>query len=479
MMGKITGFKEFSREVPKDRPAEQRIKDFKEVHEKFPIDKLKQQAARCMDCGTPFCSWACPLGNICPDWNDLVYKDKWQDAFKRLYLTSNFPEFTGRICPALCEGSCTLGDNNEAVTIKEVEVNIIERAFKEGIIKPNPPKVRTGKNIAVVGSGPAGLAAANELNSVGHNVTLFERADEIGGLLRYGIPDFKLEKHVIDRRVKLMEEEGITFKTNANVGVNYPTEKLLEEFDAVVLTGGSTIPRDLQVPGRELDGVHFAMDFLTQQNRRVSGKAISENEISAKDKVVVVIGGGDTGSDCIGTSIRQGAKAVYQYEIMPKPSLERDETMPWPLFPRTLKTSTSHEEGCTRDWCVTTQSLEGKEGKLTTLNGARVKWETDKNGRMSMVEVPGSEFKQDVDLVLLAMGFVHPQQEGMLKDLGVEFDQRGNVAVDEDYKTNKEKVFAAGDMRKGQSLVVWAIHEGREAAKSVDKYLMGETSLRG
>ncbi|KZL89064.1 glutamate synthase [NADPH] small chain [Clostridium magnum DSM 2767] len=357
-MGKATGFREYNRENPKKRPVEERVKDYKEIYYKLPEDKLSLQAARCMNCGTPFCNWGCPLGNLIPDWNEMIYKGEWNKAFERLSITNTFPEFTGRICPALCEGACTLGINRDAMSNREIELSIIEKAFKEGFVKPNLPRVRTGKNIAIVGSGPSGLAAAAELNSVGHTVTVFERADEIGGLLRYGIPDFKLEKYVVERRVNIMKEEGIIFKTNTNVGVDYPSEELLKNFDVVVLTGGSTIPRDLKVEGRELKGTHFAMDFLRQQNRRVAGKEILEEEITAEGKVVVVIGGGDTGSDCIGTSIRQGAKAVYQYEVMPKPPEERDDSMPWPTFPRTLKVTTSHEEGCTREWCVNTQNSQ-------------------------------------------------------------------------------------------------------------------------
>ncbi|SHI30009.1 glutamate synthase subunit beta [Clostridium magnum] len=477
-MGKATGFREYNRENPKKRPVEERVKDYKEIYYKLPEDKLSLQAARCMNCGTPFCNWGCPLGNLIPDWNEMIYKGEWNKAFERLSITNTFPEFTGRICPALCEGACTLGINRDAMSNREIELSIIEKAFKEGFVKPNLPRVRTGKNIAIVGSGPSGLAAAAELNSVGHTVTVFERADEIGGLLRYGIPDFKLEKYVVERRVNIMKEEGIIFKTNTNVGVDYPSEELLKNFDVVVLTGGSTIPRDLKVEGRELKGTHFAMDFLRQQNRRVAGKEILEEEITAEGKVVVVIGGGDTGSDCIGTSIRQGAKAVYQYEVMPKPPEERDDSMPWPTFPRTLKVTTSHEEGCTREWCVNTQKFTGKNGVLKTLHGVKVEWKNE-NGRMQMVEIPGTEFEQKVDLVLLAMGFLHPQHEGMLNDLGVQFDGRGNVITNENYMTTKEGIFAAGDMRRGQSLVVWALNDGRKVAMEVDKYLMGETSLKG
>lgn len=477
-MGKVTGFKEYERENPKRRPVKERIKDYKEIYHRLPEDKLSLQGARCMNCGTAFCNWGCPLGNLIPDWNDLIYKGEWYKAYERLSLTNTFPEFTGRVCPALCEGSCTLGVNREPVSVREIELSIIEKAFEEGWVKPNIPRVRTGMNVAVIGSGPSGLSAAAELNSVGHTVTVFERADEIGGLLRYGIPDFKLEKYVVDRRVNIMKEEGIIFKTGVNIGINYGTKHLLKEFDAVILTGGSTTPRDLNVEGRELNGVHFAMDFLAQQNKIVSGSDILTEEISAKGKVVVVIGGGDTGSDCIGTSIRHGAKAVYQYEVMPKPPTERDASMPWPTFPRTLKTSTSHEEGCVRKWCVNTKKLIGKDGVLKKLIGSEVEWKNI-DGRLQMVEVPGTEFEQEVDLVLLAMGFLHPQHEGMLKDLGVNLDARGNVVVDENYMTSKEGIFSAGDMKNGQSLVVWALADGRKIAREVDKYLMGETSLRG
>ena len=477
-MGKLTGFKEYKRENPKKRTVEERIKDYKEVYYKFPEDKLNLQAARCMDCGTPFCNWACPIQNLIPDWNDFIYKREWKKAFERLSLTNTFPEFTGRICPALCEGSCTLGVNREPVSAREIELNIIEKAFEKSWVEPILPKVRTGKNIAIIGSGPSGLAAAAELNSVGHSVTVFEREDEPGGLLRYGIPDFKLEKYVVTRRINIMKEEGIVFKTNTNVGVNYSTRELLKNFDVVILTGGSTIPRNLNIEGRELGGIYFAVDFLKQQNKRVSKKSIKGKSVTAEGKVVVVIGGGDTGSDCIGTSIRQGAKAVYQYEVMPKPPVERNDKMPWPIFPKTLKVTTSHEEGCIREWCVSTKKFIGEKGVLKALEGVKVQWKNE-NGKMVMEEVPGTEFQQPVDIVLLAMGFLHPQHEGLLEELGVKFDARGNVIADENYMTEKEGIFVAGDMRRGQSLVVWALNDGRRVAKSVDEYLMGETSLRG
>lgn len=476
-MGKITGFKEFKRIDHKARPVKERIKDYKEIYQELPKDKLMEQAARCMNCGTPFCNWGCPLGNLMPDWNDMIYKGEWEKAYNRLMLTTNFPEFTGRICPALCESSCTLSVNRDAVSIRQIEMNIIEKAFENGWVKPNIPKVRTNISIAVIGSGPSGLAAAAQLNSVGHSVTVFEKADEAGGLLRYGIPDFKLDKSIIDRRIKLMEEEGVKFVKNTEVGKDYSIEDLKNDFNAVILTCGSTVPRDLKLEGRELKGIHFAVDYLSQQNRKNASKIINGEEISAKDKVVIVIGGGDTGSDCIGTAVRQGAKKVYQYEIMPKPPVDRDRTMPWPTFPRTLKTTTSHEEGCEREWCVSTKELTGKNGSIETLHGVKVQWEKDKNGRLISKEIEGSEFQQKVDLVLIAMGFIHPKHEGLLMDLGVALDERGNIKTDDTFMTTKQGIFAAGDARRGQSLVVWAINEGRQVAKSVDKYLMGETSL--
>lgn len=471
-MGKITGFKEYKREVSEKRPVWERVKDYKEIKIKLPEEKLKTQGARCMNCGTPFCNFGCPLGNLIPDYNNMVYMGQWEKAYKRLSLTHPFPEFTGRICPALCEGSCTLGVNSDAVSIEDIEFAIIEKAYEEGWVKPIPPKVRTGKKVAVVGSGPSGLAVAEKLNSFGHKVTVFEKEDEPGGLLRYGIPDFKLEKRVVDRRIKVMKQEGIVFKTNCEIGKDYDAAKLPLQFDAVVLTGGCQVPRDLKVEGRELQGVHYAMEYLTAQNRKTAGKPVAGKDIDAKDKVVVVIGGGDTGSDCIGTARRQGAKEIYQYEILPKPPEKRDDSMPWPEFPRTLKTSTSHEEGCIREWCVTTKKLEGKDGKLTKLHGAMVSWDKDENGRFVMSEVKGSEFELEADLVLIAMGFTNPVYEGMLKQLDIKLDDRGNVYTDDHYRTSIEGVFAAGDMRTGQSLVVRAISEGLKAAEAVDEYLM-------
>jgi glutamate synthase (NADPH/NADH) small chain len=426
-----------------------------------------------MDCGVPFCHQGCPLGNIIPDWNDLVYRDRWKDALQRLLATNNFPEFTGRICPAPCEGSCVLGINADPVTIKNIEVSIIDRAFKEGIVKASPPAVRTGKKVAVVGSGPAGLAGAAQLNQAGHWVTVFERADRIGGLLRYGIPEFKMEKQVLDRRLNIMTEEGITFRTNANVGVNVSVEELRRDFDAILLSGGSTAPRDLPVPGRELKGIHFAMEYLPLQNKRCEGDTIPDSQfITAKDKHVVIIGGGDTGADCLGTAHRQGARSIVQFELLPKPPLERALDNPWPNWPNIFRTSSAHEEGGDREYCVLTKNFTGSNGHVEQLHAVRVEFE----GR-NMREVPESGFTINADLVLLAMGFLGPERNGMLDQLGVNINERGNVATDSEKMTSIPGIFAAGDMARGQSLVVWAIREGRNAARSIDKYLMGSTEL--
>ena len=473
------GFLRYTRETAPYRPVEERKRDWLEVHTHMPPERLQKQAARCMDCGVPFCHLGCPLGNIIPDWNDLVYRNKWHEALRRLHATNNFPEFTGRLCPAPCETACVLGINQPAVTIKQIEEHIIEYGFEKGWVQPEPPPVRTGKRVAVVGSGPAGLAAAQQLNRAGHWVTVFERADRIGGLLRYGIPDFKLDKKILDRRLQLMEAEGIDFQPGVNVGVDVTAKELLAAFDAVVLTGGSTIPRDLKVPGRELKGIHFAMDYLTQQNRVNAGDHIPpEQRITAEGKRVAIIGGGDTGADCLGTVIRQGAKEVYQIELMPKPPLERDElTQPWPTYPMILRTSSAHEEGGIREWSINTKWFEGDEhGNVRRLHAVRLEWYTDSSGRRQFREIPGSEFSLEVDLVLLAMGFLHPQHDGLLDSLGVEYDERGNVKTIH-YATSVPGVFAAGDMRRGQSLIVWAISEGREAAHYVDKYLMGRSYL--
>lgn len=479
-MGKPTGFLEFTRELPAKADPKERVKHYNEFVERLPEQKLNQQAARCMNCGVPFCHSGCPLGNIIPEFNDAVYRKDWQEAYEVLTSTNNFPEFTGRICPAPCESSCVLGINQPPVAIEEIEKHIIEIAFDKGLVKARAPRVRTGKKVAVIGSGPAGLAAAAQLNYAGHNVTVFERDDKAGGLLRYGIPDFKLEKWVIDRRIAVMEEEGISFQYNANVGVNVPVNDLLREYNAVVLAGGSTIPRDLPIPGRELKGVHFAMDFLKQQNKRVSKLKPEGEDILATGKNVVVIGGGDTGSDCVGTSNRHGAKNVTQLELLPKPPGERNEFMPWPTYPMILKTSTSHDEGADRHWAIATKSFVGDDkGNLKGLLLVDLQWTLGEDGRPArFTEVPGTEREVPCELAFLAMGFVSPQHKGMLDDLGVEKDERGNVrATEKAYQTSIPKVFSAGDMRRGQSLVVWAISEGRECARKVDEFLMGSSQL--
>lgn len=479
-MGKVTGFKEFDRELPSKRSPEERIKDYREFNSMFEADKLNNQAARCMNCGIPFCHSGCPLGNIIPEFNDAVYKENWEEAYRILSSTNNFPEFTGRICPAPCESACVLGINRPAVTIEEIEKHIIEIAYSKGLVKPKVPLVRSGKTVAVIGSGPAGLAAAAQLNKAGHLVTVFERDDRAGGLLRYGIPDFKLEKWVVDRRIQIMEEEGVIFKYNTEVGKDIKANELLADFDAVVLAGGSTIPRNLPAPGRDLKGVYYAMQFLKQQNKRVSNIEVTEEDILTTDMDVVVIGGGDTGSDCVGTSNRQGARSITQFELMPKPPVSRTESMPWPTYPMVLKTSTSHEEGCERSWGVNTKEFIGDEaGNLTGVRIVDVAWETDVFGRpVKFAEVEGSERILPAQRVFLAMGFLHPQKEGLLEQLGVELDERGNVRAQEGiFQSSIDKVFAAGDMRRGQSLVVWAISEGREAARRVDLFLNGHTAL--
>ncbi|MGV3768244.1 MAG: glutamate synthase subunit beta [Chitinophagaceae bacterium] len=479
-MGKPTGFLEFTREMPGKKPAQERVKHYNEFVESYSEEKLNQQSARCMNCGVPFCHSGCPLGNVIPEFNDAVYKKKWKEAYDILTSTNNFPEFTGRICPAPCESACVLGINQPPVAIEEIEKHIIEIAFSKGYVKAKKPALRTGKKVAVVGSGPAGLAAAAQLNQAGHWVTVFERDDAAGGLLRYGIPDFKLEKNVIDRRIAVMEEEGIEFRCNTNVGVDVSVSDLLREHHAIVLAGGSTIPRDLGVTGRQFNGVHYAMEFLKQQNKRVSSRSFSEAEISAKGKDVVVIGGGDTGSDCVGTSNRHGAKSITQFELLPQPPAERTGYMPWPTYPMLLKTTTSHEEGVERKWAVATKEFIGDEnGKLKALKIVDLEWKSGADGRpASFVEVPGSEREIPCQLALLAMGFLHPQKEGMISELEVELDERGNVKASEKaFQTNIAKIFAAGDMRRGQSLVVWAISEGRECARKVDEYLMGHSLL--
>ncbi len=489
-MGKPTGFLEFTRELPDKKPVQERVQHFNEFIERFPDEKLNQQAARCMNCGVPFCHSGCPLGNVIPEFNDAVYKKDWKEAYDILSSTNNFPEFTGRICPAPCESACVLGINQPPVAIEEIEKHIIEIAFDKGFVQSRKPNMRTGKKVAVVGSGPAGLAAAAQLNYAGHTVTVFERDDEAGGLLRYGIPDFKLEKWVVERRIKLMEEEGVIFKCKANVGVNISINDLLREYHAIVLAGGSTVPRDLKIPGRELKGVHFAMEFLKQQNKRNAGKDplanatiesnIYNDNIFANKKNVVVIGGGDTGSDCVGTSNRHGAKSVTQFELLPKPPDNRTSFMPWPSYPMTLKTSSSHEEGTNRQWAIATKEfIADAAGNLKALKIVDLEWKITTDGRAAeFVERAGSEREIPCELALLAMGFVHPQHQGLLNELGVDLDERGNVkATEKNYQTNINKVFAAGDVRRGQSLVVWAISEGRECARKADEFLMGHSLL--
>jgi glutamate synthase (NADPH/NADH) small chain len=468
---------EFQRETPTRRPVKERVRDWLEVYGDFSVDHLKRQAARCMDCGVPFCHEGCPLGNIIPDWNDLVYRDQWRAAIDRLHATNNFPEFTGRLCPAPCEAACVLGINDDPVTIKQVELSIIERAFEEGWIVPEPPHTLTGKTVAVIGSGPAGLACAQQLARAGHSVTVFERAERIGGLLRYGIPEFKMEKRFLDRRLGQMEAEGVTFRPSVNVGADVDPRDVAKEFDAICLAGGATWARDLDVPGRDLKGVHLAMEYLTPQNKLNEGDEVpADVMVSAKGKRVIILGGGDTGADCLGTAHRQGAEEVLQFELLPRPSDERPAENPWPTWPNIYRVSAAHEEGGVRDYSILTKSLSGEEGVLKKLHAVRVEF-TNENGRMAMSEVPGTEFDENVDLLLLAMGFLGPERAGMLDQLGVELTDRGNVKADEDKMTSVPGIFTAGDMTRGQSLIVWAITEGRTAARGIDKYLTGETAL--
>lgn len=488
-MGKPTGFKEFDRELPGKQSVTERLEHYKEFVHNYSEEKLNQQASRCMDCGVPFCHNGCPLGNVIPEFNDAVYKKDYKEAYDILSSTNNFPEFTGRICPAPCETACVLGINQPAIAIEEIEKHIIEIAFERDFVTPHKPNLLTGKKVAVIGSGPAGLAAAAQLNYAGHSVTVFERDDAPGGLLRYGIPDFKLEKWVVDRRIKLMEEEGIVFKCLMNVGVNININDILREFNAIILAGGSTIPRNLSIPGRELNGIHFAMDFLKQNNKRVAGKDpysnatiesnIYKEELLAADKNVVVIGGGDTGSDCVGTSNRHKAKSVTQFELLPKPPDERNDAMPWPSYPMILKTTSSHEEGADRQWAIATKEFIGDEqGNLKALKIVDLEWKIINNRPAEFYEIEGTEREIPCELALLAMGFLHTQHPGLINDLDVELDERGNVkATEKNYKTNIPKIFTAGDIRRGQSLVVWAISEGRECARHVDEFLIGNTSI--
>ncbi len=480
-MGKPTGFLEIAREDRHYQKPEIRKQNYNEFIEPLAPEALKGQASRCMDCGIPFCHNGCPVNNMIPDWNNLVYKDQFRNALTVLHSTNNFPEFTGRICPAPCEASCTLNIDDTPVTIKTIECAIVDRGWEEGWIVPAPASHRTGKTVAVIGSGPAGMACSQQLARAGHSVTLFEKNDRIGGLLRYGIPDFKMEKHLIDRRIEQMRAEGVEFRPGVEVGVAISVDELLAQFDAVVLSGGAEWPRDLDVPSREVDGIHYAMDFLRQQNKRDAGddesKAAPNGTISAKGKHVVVIGGGDTGSDCIGTSARQGAASITQIEIMPKPPVKENKPLVWPDWPNKLRSSHAHDEGVDRDWSVLTKEAVNQDGRVVALDCARVEW-VSANGRMQMKEVEGSGFQLKADLVLLAMGFLGPVRNKLLEQAGVELDQRGNVAANTvEYKTSRDKLFSAGDMRRGQSLVVWAIREGRQCARSVDQYLMGRTSL--
>ena len=477
-MGKPNGFIDIQRKKHPTRPVEERLQDWREVYLPYPTADLEQQGARCMDCGIPFCHQGCPLGNLIPDWNDLVYRDRWHAAIDRLHVTNNFPEFTGKLCPAPCEGSCVLGINEDPVTIKSIEASIIDRAWDEGWVVPNPPENRTWKKVAIVGSGPAGLAAADQLNRAGHSVTVYEKADRIGGLLRYGIPEFKMEKRYLDRRLTVLEAEGVVFQAGVNVGVDLPAARLTGDFDAVLLAGGAGQPRDLQVPGRDLKGVHFAMDYLTLQNRRSEGDAIADRDfITAAGKDVIIIGGGDTGADCLGTAHRQGARSVHQLELLPRPPQTRAATNPWPEWPHVFRVSSAHEEGGERLYQVSTQRFSGDDaGRVKALHAVTVEM-VQKDGRVQFVPVPGSEFEIPADLVLLAMGFVGAEKGALLDDLGVTLTPRGNVGRDARWMTNVPGVFTAGDMQRGQSLIVWAIAEGRSAARAIDAHLMGESKL--
>ena len=478
-MGDIRGFLKVKRQPQVYRPVCERIKDFTEVNLLRTESQSKEQASRCMDCGTPFCHSGCPIGNYIPEWNDLVFHNQWEKAFHLLDATNNLPEVTGRICPALCEYACVLGINDDPVTIRENELSIIEYVFQKGLIKPQIPKKRTGKRIAIVGSGPAGLACADQLNFAGHNLVVFERDDAVGGILRYGIPEFKLEKRIIDRRIKILEKEGIEFRTGLNIGVNYEVKKIIAEFDALCIACGSRTPRDLNIEGRNLEGIHFAMDYLMQSNKRIAKGAAPPDTgwVDAKGKRVVVIGGGDTGADCVGVAHRQGAACVTQIEVMPKPPACRTSAYSWPKYPLLFKSSTSHEEGGQRDWAVLTKKFIGGRGKVQKLLGVRVEFKKDAVGCPIMQEIGGSGFEIEADLVILALGFLHPEKKGIIEELKLDLDQKGNVKTGDDFMSSKKGVFACGDMRRGQSLIVWAIAEGRRAAHHIDKYLLGDSIL--
>lgn len=477
-MGDVKGFLKVKREDSEYKPICERLKDFLDVMILRGDEQSQEQASRCMDCGTPFCHWGCPIGNYIPEWNDFVFSGHWERAFQLLNATNNLPEITGRLCPALCEYACVLGINDDAVTIRENELAIIEHAFKAGLVKPNPPGRRTGKKIAVIGSGPAGLSCADQLNKAGHEVVLFEKDDKAGGILRYGIPDFKLEKWIIDRRLAILRKEGIKFITGVDVGKDYPVLKLNKEFDALCLTGGCRTPRDLNIEGRSLKGIHFAMDYLIQSNKRIAGEKISLDKlIDAKDRRVVVIGGGDTGADCVGVAHRQQASCVIQIELLPQPSLCRPMDSPWPEYPMLLKTSSSHEEGGTREWAVLSKRFIGKDGHVTKLSCARVDFDKEVKECPVMREIQGTEFEIEADLVILALGFLHPEKKGLIESLRVKLDARGNVLTDDTFMTSVKDVFSCGDMHRGQSFIVWAISEGRKAAYYIDKYLMGQSNL--
>ena len=480
-MGKTTGFMEYQRELPEPRPVEERVKDYGDIYPLMPEDKLQVQAARCMDCGIPFCQGAgCPVVNMIPEFNDHIYHGQWKDALQVLHSTNNFPEFTGRVCPAPCEPACVVARHGEPVAIKQIELQTVEKGFEQGWIKPEPPNSRTGKSVVVVGSGVAGLACAQQLNRVGHNVVLYEKSDRLGGLLRYGIPDFKLDKGVIDRRLRQMEAEGVDFRPGVHIGHDISARYLSRQYDALCLTGGAMKPRDLPVPGRDLKGVHFAMEYLEQSNRRVAGVSLDRSqEILATGKRVVVIGGGDTGADCVGTANRQGALSVHQFEIMPEPPTGKNSSTPWPQWPDIRRESTSHKEGCVRRWSVMTREFIGdKDGNVIKLRAVEVEFgKPDKPGQIKFVDKPGSDFEIETDLVLLAMGFIHPVHEGMINELGLELNPRGSLKVNKDMMTSEDKIFAAGDMVLGASLIVRALYQGRQAARGIDKYLMGETDL--